>query len=239
MAAKKQSTGEASLVDTKSVSATVDALGALSFTGEKLAPSAAKSAAQWLAGRQGLPGAYANMFAGFTSEYQAGIVVFTGERILSASARHILGEEACRALRLLAVRDAGVQSAIERACEGMAGCLKRDADGTRNTNPGRYCCGKCTVGLWRNLLAGSFDRREERLRKGVSHLRTLHNDAGQWQGMPFWYTVLALEEMPFPEAKRELEYAAPVLERAAARAPAKAKYAARRQQLAARALSRL
>ena len=62
-------------------------------------------AARSIAGRQGLPGAYGGTFAGFASERSKGIVLFTGERIASASARHILGEEASRALRQLRVRD--------------------------------------------------------------------------------------------------------------------------------------
>jgi hypothetical protein len=55
---------------------------------------------------------------------------------------------------------------------------------------------------------------------------------------PFWYTILALSEMDLPEASRELAYAAPVLERAARRAPGPTRTAVRRQQLAGRALAR-
>ena len=53
-----------------------------------------------------------------------GIVLFTGERIQSASARHILGEEASRVLRLLGVRDSGVTRALEAADEGLMRCLR-------------------------------------------------------------------------------------------------------------------
>src|SRR5262249_57968211 len=99
-----------------------------------------------------------------------GIVLFTGERITSASARHILGEEASRALRLLFVRDRNVTRALEAAEEGLMRCLARAAADPRNRNPGLYCCGKCSVGLWRNLLAGGLDRHEERLQRGALHL---------------------------------------------------------------------
>jgi hypothetical protein len=65
--------------------------------------------------------------------------VFTGERITSASARHILGEESSRVLRLLSVPDSSVQAMLERANAGLMNCLSRAALDPRNTNPGKYC----------------------------------------------------------------------------------------------------
>ena len=115
-------------------------------------------------------------FAGFPSERSTGIVLFTGERIASASARHILGEEASRVLRLLRVRDPGVTRALEAADDGLMQCLVRADEDPRKRNPGLYCCGKCSVGLWRNLLAGGLDRHEERLRRGARHLRSVRDE---------------------------------------------------------------
>ena len=122
--------------------------------------------------RQGLPGAYGDTFAGFDDERETGIVLFTGERIRSASARHILGEETCRALRLLAVSDAPAQAALQQANDGVLGFLERAARDPGNTNPGYFCCNPCTVGLWRNLLSGGVNRREERLSAGLRKLRS-------------------------------------------------------------------
>ena len=165
-------------------------------------------------GCPGLP----RYFAGFPSERSRGIVLFTGERITSASARHILGEEASRALRQLRVRDPNVTRALDSADSGLMRCLERAAEDPRNSNPGLFCCGKCSVGLWRNLLAGGLDRREERLRRGASHLRSMRDGEHQWRRFPFWYTVLALSEIDSAEARAELKYAAPALERAAGQA---------------------
>ena len=95
-------------------------------------------------------------------------------------------------------------------------CLARAAEDPRNGNPGLYGCGKCSVGLWRNLLAGGLDRHEERLRRGGSHLRSVRDGEHHWRRFPFWYTVLALSEMDSTEARAELKYA-PALERAADR----------------------
>ena len=227
------------LINKASLSQTVDAITAAHFDGRALTAAERGRAAQWIAARQGLPAAYAGTFAGFPSERARGIVLFTGERITSASARHILGEEASRALRKLRVRDPKVTRALEGADSGLMRCLERAAADPRNGNPGLYCCGKCSVGLWRNLLAGGLDRRDERLRRGASHLRSVRDGEQQWRRFPFWYTVLALTEMDSAEARTELRYAAPALERAANRAVPSAVHARRRHELAVRTLNSL
>jgi hypothetical protein len=229
---------EVNVIREGSLSQTLDAVHELAFEKRMPAPAERKPIAHWIAARQGLPGAYADTFAGFPNERENGIVVFTGERVTSASARHILGEEACRVLRLLRVRDPSIQAALERANDGLMNRLTRAALDPRNSNPGKYCCGKCSVGLWRNLLAGSLDRHEERLRKGVGELLREHRAGeGKWRVFPFWYTVLALVEIDLPEARAELKYAAPVLERTAARTIPSSIHGRRRQELARRALS--
>jgi hypothetical protein len=216
---------------------TLDAINAALFDGRTLTAVERGQTARWIAGRQGLPGAYGGTFAGFLSERSKGIVLFTGERIASASARHILGEEASRALRQLRVRDLQVTRALERADDGLMRCLTRAAQDPRNANPGLYCCGKCSVGLWRNLLAGGLDRREERLRRGAMYLRSVRDGDHGWRKFPFWYTVLALSEMDCAEATRELKHAAPALERLAQRPIPSAVFASRRHALAVRALN--
>jgi hypothetical protein len=227
------------LINRASLSQTIDAISAAHFEGCALTMPERSSAARWIAARQGLPGAYGQTFAGFPAERSKGIVLFTGERIASASARHILGEEAARALRLLAVRDRIVTGALAAADEGLMRCLVRAAGKPRKDNPGLYCCGKCSVGLWRNLLAGGLDRREERLRSGALHLRSVRDPEYGWRKFPFWYTVLALSEMDTSEAKAELKHAAPALQRAASRAAPSATYARRRRELAVRTLNNL
>jgi len=227
------------LINRTSLSHTVDALNAAQFDGRTLPASERGEVARWIAARQGLPGAYGGTFAGFPSERLRGIVLFTGERIASASARHILGEESSRALRLLRVRDRRVTEALAAADEGLMRCLARAAEDPRKGNPGLFCCGKCSVGLWRNLLSGGLDRCEERLQRGAVHMRSVRNGEHGWHKFPFWYTVLALSEMHCHEAKTELTYAAPALHLAANRPAASAVYARRRQELAARVLNRL
>src|SRR5262245_32823472 len=115
------------LINETSLSQTVDAIHAAHFEGRSLGAAERGQAASWIAARQGLAGSYGETFAGFPSERSKGIVLFTGERITSASARHILGEEASRALRLLRVRDRNVTRALEEADEGLMRCLARAA----------------------------------------------------------------------------------------------------------------
>jgi hypothetical protein len=227
------------MINPSSLSGTVDAINAAVLDRQVLPVRRRREVANWIAARQGLPGAYAETFAGFPHERAKGIAVFTGERIGSASARHILGEEACRVLRLLEVRERAVTQALERASAGLMRCLERAALDARNTNPGVYCCGKCSVGVWRHLLAGGLDRQDERLQGGLKHLRSMRDGDGGWRRFPFWYTVLALSDIDTSEAAKELRYAAPQLERVAEGRPGSTTYAMRRHALASRVLNRL
>jgi hypothetical protein len=227
------------LIDRTSLSQTVNAANAVLFSGAALEKGARASLGRWIASRQGLPGAYADTFAGFPGERSKGIVTFTGERIASASARHILGEEASRLLRLLAPDDAATIAALQRADRGMQQRIDAAALDPRRDNPGLYCCGKCSIAFWRNLLSGGLDRQEERVRRGVAHLRAARDGEGGWRKFPFWYAALALSEMDFPAARAELKYAAPTIERTAERAPASSEYSKRRHTLATRVLAKL
>jgi hypothetical protein len=223
----------------RSLSATVDAVNEAFFFGEPIPAAERRELARWIAARQALPGAYGQLFAGFEPERTKGIRVFTGERITSASARHILGEEACRALLLLDSRDAEVNGALQRATGWMINRVQQAAEDAPRNTLGAYCCGKCTVGLWRNILAGGLDRQEERLTLGVSKLRAARDGDGEWRAFPFWYTVLALAEMDRPDARKELHYASARLEAEVKRTASSTPYAKRRNAAARKALARM
>jgi hypothetical protein len=226
-------------IDEESVSATLDAVNAALFEARDLPLTERRRVAGWLVARQGLAGAYADTFAGFERERKSGIHTFTGERITSASARHILGEETCRTLRLLNISDPAVVSALELADHNLLDRLERKRPGPLHDNPGFFCCCKCSIGLWRNLLAGGLDRQPERLRHGVRELRARRDGKHRWQGFPFWYTALALYEMDNREARAELRYAAPAFEQTLRRASAPSVYARRHHELARRAMQRI
>jgi hypothetical protein len=97
----------------------VDLLAEAQFFGERLTRSERDRLARFIASRQGGVGAYADSFALTDSEKAEGIRVFTGERMTSASARHIIGEEAARALRQLKGAPTQVKAAVRAADTSM------------------------------------------------------------------------------------------------------------------------
>lgn len=157
------------------------------------------------------------MFAPTEADFEKGVTLFTGETVRTrAGMAHILGEEACRALILLRAPGSDVRGALKRAAAGMTAILHEAAKSVRwESAPGRYCCGICTVALWRHLAAGGLkDARPERwLAAGMRTLKMRRDGKGGWQGFPFWYAILALREIGLPSAAQELRYASPVCER--------------------------
>jgi hypothetical protein len=225
------------LIHRTSLWKTVDAVNEAFFFGKTIPATDRREAARWIAARHALPGAYGRLFAGFASERESGIRVFTGERITSASARHILGEESCRALLLLASRDPKAEDALAQATGWMIDRLSQAGlDSPSRNNAGNYCCGKCTVGLWRNVLAGGLDRQNERLALGLTTLHARRDGEGGWKAFPFWYTVLALTEMDHPAARAELAYAADRIRAEAARSRGTSPYSQRRTAVARMAI---
>lgn len=223
------------LLNENSLAGTVDAVNAASFYGAKPSRTERSEAANWIAGRQGLPGSYADMFAMTDSDRAEGVRIFTGDAIGSGGgARHILGEEACRALLLLGVRAPAVRNALERATAGMTERLLR-----YSLDTGKYCCGRCTPAVWRHITAGGLrDAQPERLLKaGMQSLKAARLGTGKWRFFPFWYALLALSETDLPAAVEEMRFAAPALERSLKRA-AQDEYGRRRRLLAERVLAK-
>lgn len=223
------------LLHTSSLAATIDAVNEATFFGKMPPKPERREAARWIASRQGLPGSYAGMFAPTEKDRAAGLRLFTGERIdTDAGVGHILGEEACRALLVLDVDDPMVREALSRAGQGILGRMNK-AYGV-NHGGGTYCCGKCSVSLWRHLAAGGLDHRERRLTNGLASLKGRRDGQGRWRVFPFHYTLLALSEIDLPAARAEMQYAAPVCERLVNRKPSADKFARRRRTLAERVL---
>jgi len=222
------------LVDEGSLALTLDAVNEATFLDRRIPRQARVQAATWLAGRQGMPGSYADMFAPTQQDF-AGARLFTGETIASGAATgHILGEEAIRALQLLGVKSPEVRAALARAKAGME---TRVTD-TVSRPLGMYCCGTCSCAYWRNLAAGGLTRAEARLARGMKDMKARRLDTGKWRFFPFFYAVLALTEIDLPGALAELRYAAPVLERYLQRAATDKVISRRRHAVAERALAR-
>ena len=222
------------IVNTQSLAATVDAVNEAFFLGRLPSKPQRRQAAKWIAGRQGKPGSYADMFAPTRRDRAQGIRLFTGERVVTGAATgHILGEEACRALILLDADAKDVGTALEAATAGMLARLRKER------RLGMYCCGRCSASLWRHLAVGGLEQvgAERFLAAGVKKLKAFRDGKGRWRVFPFHYTLLALREIDLPAAVKEMRYAAPSLHRVLKRAPAADKYDRRRRVLAERILA--
>lgn len=225
------------LVHPHSLAATLDAVEEAFFFGRPLTAAQRQQAARWIAGRQGLPGSYAGMFAPVSRDWN-GIAVFTGETIATrAGTSHILGEEACRALIRLGSAQASARNSLALATQGMLNRLQ-PPDVSSKSVRGMYCCGICSVALWRHLMVGGLSKSERRLVAGMKELKAHRDGRGRWRRFPFWYTLLALSELDLPGARAEMRYAAPDCERYLRHAPRNGKYTRRRRLVAEQILGK-
>jgi hypothetical protein len=129
--------GAVKLLYTRSLARTLEATGDALLLGRSIPAAEARRVADWLAPRQGITGSYAGMFAPTPKDFADGIRLLTGERIgTRAATAHILGEEACRALLLLAVDSQEVRQALSRATRSMDARLRESEVELRR--PGFY-----------------------------------------------------------------------------------------------------
>ena len=213
-----------------SLAETVDAVNEALFFGKNIPLEQKKEIALWLASRQGVQGSYWGMIAPTPRDFETGIKVFTGEPVTTgAGTSHILGEESHKILLKLGVKNKAVANALDKSNEGFETAMKRAV--AAGYYDGTYCCGKCTAAYWQNLAAGGLKYQERRLNKGMKILNKLRDGKGRWRRMPYYYTLLALSEIDSPLAKKELEYAAPGLEKLLKRIKDKNKYDMRRRLL--------
>ena len=196
-----------------SLAVLVDGIEQKRYFSQRIPARELLAAEREIASRQGLPGSYAGMFAPTRLDFRRGIRVFTGEAVRSGAATaHILGEECCRLLLKLKVEDRLVSAALARAEAEMLERLS-SWDQLHAERTGFHCCGICTASFWRHLAAGGLDSPGPRFRNGMRALASLRTGSGRWKRFPFFYTLLALNEIDLPEARKELRWAAPAAER--------------------------
>ncbi|MBN2018209.1 MAG: hypothetical protein JW794_08810 [Candidatus Cloacimonetes bacterium] len=218
------------MIDKNSLGNTIDVLNDGFFFNKKLSDKQKHEAALWIASRQGLPGSYAGMFAPTEDDFKNGVQVFTGEKITTgAGTAHILGEEACRILVLLNVDDTKVKTALKKTQNGMVNRLNDSQIQGYSTD--LFCCGPCTIALWRNLIVGGLNKQKERLKAGLKEMKILRDGKGRWRRFRFYYALLALHEIDLEEARDELIYARPAMERALNRNSGQEKYQLRKLKL--------
>lgn len=223
------------LIHPLSLAATVRAIDEALFFGGEIPPRDALAAARWIAARQGLDGSYAATFAPMPRDW-AGLTLPTGEKITTrAGLSHMLGEESCRVLRVLGLRDRGVTAALERADAGMLERLHQHSGESR----GEYCCGPCSVAVWRHLAVGGLDAQEARLADGMRRLAQHRKPDGTWRRFPFYYTLLALIGIEGDLPVAELRHAAPRCEHLLTRPAGRARVERRRRAVLERVVDRV
>ena len=175
------------------------------------------------------------MFAPTKKDFQSGLVLFTGEKVSSrVGLSHILGQESSRALILLNVKSAGVKLALEIANAGFMEYLKKYLI----PKEGTYCCATCSCALWRHLSVGGLENGERILAAGIRTLKSLRDGKGRWKRFPFYYTLLILNEIELPAARKEMQYSAQACERLLKRRMKKDRISRRRYILAERILQK-
>ncbi len=223
------------LIGSDSLAFTVDAVNESLFFERTLSKSDRQQAARWIAARHDFPGAYANMFAPTKKDFQASLMLFTGEKISSrVGVAHILGQESRRLLNLLDIKTSEVKKAMEEADSGFLEYMRKYL----KAQEGMYCCTMCSCVFWRRMSAAPLENSEQILTNAVKTLKSFRDGKGRWEKFPFYYVLLALSEMKFPAACQELRYAAPACERLLKKEIKKDRISQRRHTLAERILEK-
>lgn len=197
----------------ESLIATVDAFNEAVFFNRPWRDEAEPLAA-WVSARLGKGRGYAGSFALTDDDWDREFRLFTGEKVTTRAARaHIIAEEATRLLTLIR-KTTGLDSDARRASEERLGARIFSPQSPTTTN-GIYCCGKCSVALWRGLAVGGFAEHAATLARSAATLAAARDGAGGWRRFPFYYTLLFLAEAGPELAGKEIAYCARRLERAA------------------------
>jgi hypothetical protein len=212
-----------------SLAATLDAINETLFDDRSLSKTQMEEAAKWIVGRQHKSGKYAGMFAPTELDYEAGVKLFTGEKLKTKLAtQNVLTAQAAWALALL---DAGVQAALDRANRWLfRQCF------SHSCTTGE--CAHSAVSLMRYLAVARLADSERRLAAHIEVLSRQRDGKGRWKRFPFYYTLLTLAEINLPSAVEELHYAVPACERVLRRSSQDDKFSRRRRAIAQRALAR-
>lgn len=223
------------LVCPESLAETLDAVIDARFYGREMSPSDRCHLAEWLVDRGRMPGGYRlGMVAPTRKDYENGVRLWTGERIWSkAGMGLVLGNEAARTLITLSDEFPHAEQIILPTRSYVTECL------ANSRSYGGFCCGKCSVSIWRLALQGGLPNRPTRIKAALDRLHNERTDDGRWHAFPFYYTLLVLSELDTAAAKAEKRYAAPLCERLVKRPIPPDPYGKRKFDLIRRVLSQV
>ncbi len=194
------------ILDTTSLMKTVDNINEHFLYGEAIPEHEGIEAARWIATQQGKKGHYRELFAPTPFDFEQGMRLFTGERLVCASARHIMGQEAARAAWLLGKEDPMVRDAYHRATGWMV-----EEPGFQQS--GTYCCGRCSLAYWRHTWVSDFENKQAHITKGLKMMKDRRTQDGEWSNFPFFYSVYSMLDLELEAAYNELSYARPRIEK--------------------------
>jgi hypothetical protein len=218
------------LLNKTSLAQTIDNVNEAFFYGMKISKKDAGDVISWISSQQGTAYSYAGSFGVTAKDMKGKVYTFTGEQLTSpASMRHIIAEEASRVLIQLSKLTGKKVPALKTANVRLLRGIKY---GESIGKPaGTFCCGACTIGLWRHINSGGFPAIAKKLPLGIQYLKTFRDGKGSWGRFPFYYTLLALSEMKSQEAKREIMYVMPVIKSRLNRMKKSGKFSQRRYDL--------
>jgi hypothetical protein len=217
------------LLNKTSLAQTIDNVNEAFFYDKKISKAEANKIVKWICTRFGTEHSYNGSFGLTSKDMKAKVYTFTGERLQSASMRHIIAEEASRVLiQLSKITGKKIPEFIISSKKLLKNIKYSESIGK---HIGTYCCGPCTVGLWRHMSVGGFGSYSINLAKGVGVLKSYRDGKGTWGRFPFYYTLLALSEINHPIAKKEIRYAKPVIERKLRRVNKNGKFSKRKYDL--------
>jgi hypothetical protein len=218
------------LLNKNSLAQTIDNVNEAFFYGKKISKSEANDVTKWIATRLDTEYSYSGSFGLTAKDMRSKNYTFTGEALTSpASLRHIMAEEASRIILQLSQITGKKPPALDESNKRLIRCIKYSE--SIGKPEGTFCCGPCTVGLWRHLTAGGLGSYSKKLPKGIEILERFKDGKGSWGRFPFYYTLLALSDVNHPAAKREIEYALPLVEKRLIRLKPNGKFSKRRRDL--------
>jgi len=194
------------ILDNSSLIKTIDRINEIHLQGEIISKKESLEIAHWIVAQQGQKGSYRGMAAPTQADFDNGIRTFTGEKLVSASARHITGQEAARLTWLLGNKDPGIRGAYDAATNWMH-------DNEEFLTTGTFCCSRCTLAFWRHYSVGDFEHKESHLKRGLQMIKDRRSGDGKWHRFPFYYTIYTLLDIDLEPALAELRYARTLMEK--------------------------
>lgn len=150
--------------------------------------------AEWTSSRLGQPGGYAGSFAMTDDDWNRDFRLYTGESVTTRAGRsHLIAQESTRMLLLLQKHLRSSIPALAIAEERLGNCIFQSENSVAAVS-GFFCCGTCSVSLWRCLTAGGYRAWTGTLAAGLVTLGQHRQENGGWRRFPFHYTLLALLE---------------------------------------------